>query len=107
MTLLRLVLTLIASYTMHICVNATQTQESRPLIGYAIQVIFVDNVSLHSPMSGPELKGRTDFTLAPWRLIKRAEKDSDQVSMVLLSAAFDGGVWKNLSTLTTCSLCCH
>jgi hypothetical protein len=49
---------------------------------------------MHSAIFGQESKGKIDFTISPDRLIKRSDKDNEQVSMVLVSAAFDGSFWK-------------
>jgi hypothetical protein len=45
-------------------------------------------------MFGQGMKGKTDFTLPPWGVLKRAAQDSDQVTMILIAAAFDGEFWK-------------
>jgi hypothetical protein len=94
MTFLRLLLALTSLYTMFICASDAQAQERLPLNGYAIEITYKDGKSSHSPMFGQELRGNTGFTLSPWNIIKRANKDSEQVSMVLVAAAFDGGAWR-------------
>jgi hypothetical protein len=97
MTFLSPALALIASYTMFISAYNFQTKERLPLNGYAIQITYKDGKDgsfTHSYLTGQELKGKTSFTLPPWRIIKRADKDSEQVSMVLVAVAFEGAAWK-------------
>lgn len=94
MTFLGPALALIASYAMFTCAYNFQTKERLPLNGYAIQITYKDGLFHHSYMTGHEMKGKTDFTLPPWRIIKRANKDSEQVSMVLVAVAFEGAAWK-------------
>jgi hypothetical protein len=94
MTFLGPALALIASYTMFLCAYNYQTKESLPLNGYAIQITYKDELFQHSFLTGQELKGSTNFTLSPRRIIKRANKDSEQVSMVLVAVAFEGAAWK-------------
>lgn len=75
---------------------ATGGQEHRKASpnGYAIQITYQNNKSIFAPMYGADFKGRTSFTLAPWSIIKRAAKDSEQVSLVDIATEPDGSEWK-------------
>lgn len=62
--------------------------------GYSIQITYDDGYSSFTPMYGMEFKGRTSFTLAPRNIIKRAVKDSEQVSLVSIATKLDGSDWE-------------
>lgn len=94
MTSLAMMLTLALSWALSAPARAALPQERPPLNGYAIQVAYGGGPPGLSPMSGPELKGRFGFSIPPEMIVKRADEDGEQVSMVWVAASFEGGAWR-------------
>src|SRR5262249_55319553 len=74
MTFLRVASALVVSLAMSIGAGAVHRQDRPPLNGYVIEITFKDNNSMHSPVFGQEFRGKTDFTISPRRILKRADK---------------------------------
>lgn len=74
--------------------NAFQNPEPPPPSGFAIQVTNRRGQSSHFPFAKGGLKGGGSFTLPPGEIVKRADKDSEQVSLVCLNASYEGDIWK-------------
>ena len=91
---LRMILALTVSCATLTHAGAAPAQERRPLNGYAIQILHRDNLFSQNAMKGPELKGKTGFTLPPEMIVRRAGKDGEQVSLVWVAAHFEGEAWR-------------
>ena len=73
-------------------INAVQNRETLPVSGFAIQIT---NQRGHIYLVlAKESKNRGSFTLNPSEIVKRADKDSDQVSEVYVTALPEGNAWK-------------
>jgi hypothetical protein len=75
-------------------VVALQKRESAALSDLAIQVTNQLGHSIYMDFAKGESKRRGSFTLPPGEIIKRADKDSDQVSMIYVSAAPEQDAWR-------------
>jgi len=84
---------LIALYAVTLPIQAVQHREPQ-LNGFAIQITYQSGRSTYFPMSGRELKRDGSFTLPPGEIIKHADKDSEQVSMVRFTASPEGDAWR-------------
>jgi hypothetical protein len=91
---LRIASILMALFAVTLPIKAIQDQEQPPLSGFAIEITNQTGQSIHFFISGRELKGRGSFTLPPREIIKRADKDSDQVTMVGVAAAPEDDAWR-------------
>jgi hypothetical protein len=83
---------LIALFAITPPIIALQNRETLPPNTFAIQVTNQRGQSIHLLLS--KSKNQGSFTLAPGEIIKRADKDSDQVSEVYITASFEGNEWK-------------
>jgi len=91
---LRMILALMISCSTLTAAGAALSQERSPLNGYAIQIIYKDVPMSQHAMTGPELKGKTGFTLPPEMILKRGGKDGEQVSLVWVAAHSEGEAWR-------------
>jgi len=73
---------------------AFQNRETLPVSGFAIQITRQGGHSFHLLLAKAESKNQGSFTLPPGEIVKRADKDSEQVSEVLITASFEGNAWK-------------
>lgn len=91
---LRIASILIALCAVTLPIEAIQDREQPPLSGFAIQIAYQSGQSTHYFIYGRELKGRGAFTLPPEEIIKRADKDSEQVSIVKVAASSEEDAWR-------------
>src|SRR4029453_7075264 len=91
---LRVASLLIALFAVNFRIVNVQDRVPQPLSGYAIRVTYPGGKSSHFLISSRGLKGVGGFTLAPGDIIKPAEKDDDQVSMIRVIASSEGDAWR-------------
>jgi hypothetical protein len=84
---------LIAFFTITTPIIAFQNRENRPVSRFAIQITNHRGQSFHLLLEGKS-KNQGSFTLAPGEIVKRADKNSEQVSEVLITASSEGNAWK-------------
>src|SRR5829696_6061058 len=90
----RITTVLIALFAITLPINAFQNREPLPPSGFAIQITNQRGQSSHLLLSKRGLKGGGSFTLSPSDIARRADKDSEQVSEVKVTASSEGDVWK-------------
>jgi hypothetical protein len=73
---------------------AFQNPEPLPLSDFAIEITNGRGQTFHLLLEKNGSKHRPSFTLNPAEIVKRADKDSDQVSEVYVTAFSDGNVWR-------------
>ncbi|HEV8133018.1 MAG TPA: hypothetical protein VGP85_00005, partial [Pyrinomonadaceae bacterium] len=66
-----------------------QNRETLPTSGFAIQITRQGGQSFHLLLAN-----QNSFTLPPGEIVKRADKDSEQVSEVYITASSEGNAWK-------------
>src|SRR5215210_4675546 len=91
---LRIASVLISFFAVTLPIKAAQNREQPPLSGFAIQITNQSGQSTHFLISGRGLKGGGSFTLPPGEIIKLADKDSERVSMVGVTASTEGDAWR-------------
>ena len=75
-------------------IKTIQDQEQPRLSGYAIEITNQSGQSTHFLIAGRELKGAGSFTLPSTEIIKRADNDSEQVSMITVAASSEKDAWR-------------
>jgi len=83
---------LIALFAITPPIIAFQNRETVPVSGFAIQITNQRGQSFHLLLAKPKNQG--SFTLPPGEIVKRADKDSEQVSEVYITAYSEGNAWK-------------
>jgi hypothetical protein len=89
---MRVSFVLIAFFAITPPIIAFQNREALPVSGFAIQITNQRGQSFHLLLT--ESKKQGSFTLPPSEIIKRADKDSEQVSEVYITASSEGNEWK-------------
>jgi hypothetical protein len=91
---LRIAFIVIALLAVALPARAAQHRERSPLSGYAVQITYRDGQSTHFLIPGREMKGGGAFTLSPQEIVRRADKDSEQVSLIKVGASPEEGAWR-------------
>jgi hypothetical protein len=85
---------LIALFAITPGITAFQNPEPPPVSGFVIQITRQSGQSFHLLLAKSGSKNRGSFTLNPGEIVKPADKDSEQVSEVLVTASTEGSAWK-------------
>ena len=91
---MRVAFMLIGLFAITLPIIAFQSRDSLLVNRFAIQVTNQRGQSFHLPLAKTESKNQVSFTLPPSEIVKRADKDSEQVSEVYISAYSEGNAWK-------------
>jgi hypothetical protein len=83
---MRVVSMLMALFAITPPIIVFQNRETLPTSGFAIQITRQGGQSFHLLLAKTESKNQNSFTLPPGEIVKRAEKDSEQVSEVYINA---------------------
>ena len=83
---------LIALFAITPPIIAFQNRETVPVSGFAIQITNQRGQSFHLLLAKPKNQG--SFTLPPGEIVKRADKDSEHISEVYITAYSEGNAWK-------------
>ena len=89
---MRVAFMLIALFAITLPIIAFQSPETLLVSGFAIQITNQRGQSFHLLLAKPKNQG--SFTLPPGEIVKRADKDSEQVSEVYITAYSEGNAWK-------------
>src|SRR5262245_53710048 len=91
---MRVACVLIALFAINPLTNNCQTREPQSLGDFAIEITYQRGVSTHFPLAKSGSTSGGSFTLNPTEIFKRADQDSEQVSLVYFTASPEGNAWK-------------
>lgn len=91
---MRVVSLLIALFAITPPIIVFQNRETLPGSRFAIQITNQRGQSFHLLLANAKSNNQSSFTLPPGEIVKRAEKDSEQVSEVVLTTSLEGNAWK-------------